>query len=170
MILIIYWGMNCLSNIKTGWSVEQLELLDNYLKGYTEIKNQDELSKLLGKSLNSVKIRISRRKVELGGIKDEEMRKLTIEEYLIFLSNRFDKTTEKIASIIGVTESYLEEELDEIDCLETVEHMLEDFQDREMTYDETKVFSKLIKKGKGSFQIAHILNRPIDFIEGLMIG
>jgi hypothetical protein len=96
------------------------------------------------------------------------MRKLTIEEYLIVLSNRFDKTTEKIAYIIGVTSSYLEEELDEIDCLECSENLMEDFHTREMTADEIKVFSKLIKKGKGSFQIAHILNRPIDFVEGLM--
>jgi hypothetical protein len=63
--------MNCLSNVKSGWSVEQIDLLDSYLKGYTEIKNQEELSNLLGKTLNSVKIRISRRKVEIGGIKEE---------------------------------------------------------------------------------------------------
>lgn len=153
---------------RTGWSNEELCLLDKFLTGHTEIKTQSEFADLIGKSLNSVKIRISRRKKELGGIKKETMRKLTIEEYLVFLSNRFDKTTEAISLLIGVTPDYLEEELDEIDCLECVEYLEEGYKTRIMTVDEVKVFYRLIKKGKRDFEISHIMNRPIEFIRGLM--
>lgn len=158
-----------MSNIKVGWSNEQLSLLDDFLMGFTNIETQSELSEILGKPLNAVKIRISRRKKELGGIKKEEMRKLTIEEYLIVLSNRFDKTTEEIALIIGVTSLYLEEELDEIDCIECFEYLEEDFNRRELTIDEVITFRRLMKKNRSAFQISHILNRPIEFIRGLMI-
>lgn len=148
----------------SGWKEDDLKLLDDYLLGYTEIETQDELAEKLNKPLNAVKIRISRRRKEKDFL-NKKLRMLSIEEYKIVLSNRFDKTTREIAELLGITENFLLNELDEIDCLECFEYLEENFQFRIMSLDEIKIFIKLYKKGKNKFQIAHILNRPINFVE-----
>jgi len=147
------------------WELWQLDLLDDYILGYSTFSSQEEMAEEIGKSLNAVKIRLSRRKDEI----EINKRKLTIEEYKLFLSNRFDKTTVEIASLINASPGYLLHELDEIDCLESCEYLLENFEIREFTEDELKIFLHLYRKRKrNKFQISHILNRPIYFIEELI--
>lgn len=150
--------------MSTGWSSWQEELLDDYILGYTMFETQEELAEKIGKSLNAVKIKLSRRKLQI----EEESRELTFDEYKLFLSNRFDKTTREIAEIIGVTEKYLLEELDEIDSLEACEFLEENFRDRVATFDEINLFIRLYNEEKNSFQIAHILNRPIERIKEMI--
>lgn len=147
-----------------GWEEWQNQLLDEYLLGYTAFETQEQLADEIGKSLNAVKIKLSRRRLQI----EEESRELTFEEYKLFLSNRFDKTTKEIADIIGVTESYLLEELDEIDCLEAMEFMEKDYQNRIITLDEIMIFIRLYNEGKNSFQIAQILNRSIERIQEMI--
>lgn len=146
------------------WENWQTSLLDNYILGYAIFKNQDELAEAIGKSLNAVKVKLSRRRQEI----EEEQRELTIEEYKLFLSNRFDKTTEEIASIINASSSFLLEELDAIDCLECFEYFDEGYIERIPSLDELNIFIRLYKKGRNAFQIAHILNRPIERIQEMI--
>lgn len=150
-----------MSEIISFWDDWQEQLLDEYILGYTQFKTQSDLAEAIGKSLNAVKVKLSRRKNQIS----EETRELTFEEYKLFLSNRFDKTTEEIAKIIGVTEQYLLEELDEIDSLECSEFLEDNFVDRILTIDEISIFLHLYREKKNSFQIAHILNRPLEMIE-----
>lgn len=151
-----------MSNI--GWEKWQLELLDEFILGYTDFETQQEFSDYIGKNINSVKIKISRRRKELK----YEKRKLTIEEYLIILSNRFDKNTDEVAKLLNVSTNFLLEELDELDSLECKEYLEKDFRNRIATIDEINLLYKLYKKGKNKFQLAHIFNREISFIENLI--
>lgn len=146
------------------WEIWQLNLLDNYILGYTTFKNQEKLAEEIGKSLNAVKVKLSRRRQEI----EEEQRELTIEEYKLFLSNRFDKTTEEIASLINASTHFLLEELDEIDSLESHEFFEEGYKERLLTLDELNIFIKLYKKKRNAFQMAHILNRPIEKIQEMI--
>lgn len=149
-----------------GWDIWQLEILDNYILGYEMFNSQEELADAIGKSFNSVKVKLSRRRSEIEI--DKGCRELTFEEYKFFLSNRFDKTADYIAKHLKMSTDFLLNELDEIDCLETFESFEEDYKDRIMTLDEIKVLTNLLSKGRNSFQIAHILNRPIDRIKEII--
>lgn len=142
------------------WEDWQLNLLDDYILGYATFETQEELAHDIGKSLNSIKVKLSRRRKQI----EEESRQLTIEEYKIFLSNRFDKTIEEIASLLNTSRAFLLNEIDEIDCLECFDSFEEGYKDRIPSVDEMRVFIRLYKKGRNSFQMAHILNRPIDKI------
>lgn len=145
-----------------GWDKWQSELLDNYILGYEVFESQEELAEAIGKSFNAVKVKLSRRRNELEA---EESRELTFEEYKFFLSNRFDKTSDYIANYLNMSKVFLLNELDEIDCLETFESFEEGYKDRIMSLDEIKVLTNLVSKGRNAFQIAHVLNRPIDKIK-----
>lgn len=147
------------------WEDWQLKILDDYILNYVFFENQEDLADKIGKPLNAVKIKLYRRRKELEEV---EKRELSINEYKLFLSNRFDKTTEDIAKILNVSRNFLLNELDEIDCLECSEYLLENFKNRDIIYDEIIVLCNLIKKGNNKFQIAHILNRPINIIQELM--
>lgn len=149
---------------RMSWNKNDLNLLDDFILGYTNIETQQELADILDKPLNAIKIRISRRKKEEDFL-EKKSKMLNMEEYKIVLSNRFDKTTKEIAEILNVTENFLFSELDEIDCLECSEYLEDDFHSRIMTLEEILLLIKFYKKGKNIFQIAHILNRPIHFIE-----
>lgn len=148
-----------------GWLDWQLNFLDDFILGYSTIATQQELADTIGKSLNAVKIKISRRKSDLS---IKELRKLTPDEYVKIIANRFDKTTAEVAEMIGVTESYLLEEMDELDALECKEWLCEDFISRPLTFDEVKIFLRLYNKERNKFAISHILNRPITFIEEMI--
>jgi len=154
MIVSDYWE---------GW---QLSLLDNYILGYASFNSQEELADEIGKSLNAVKIKLSRRRSDI----QENERELTFEEYKLFLSNRFDKTAEEIASIINSSTLFLLNEIDEIDSLETYENFEEGYQDRIASLDEINTFIKLYKKGRNAFQISHILNRPIVKVQEMILN
>jgi hypothetical protein len=147
------------------WESWQVELLDDFILGYTSYETQEELSEEIGKSLNAVKIKLGRRKDEVSIIE----RQLEIEEYKIVLSNRFDKDTKEVSELIGASKNFLLHELDEIDCLECKEFMEEGFKERDITHDEYNLVRRLytIKK-RNTFQIAHIMNRPIDFIKEMV--
>ena len=143
------------------WEMWQLNLLDEYILGYTSFNSQEELTDEIGKSLNAVKIKLSRRRQT---IQQEEERELTFEEYKLVLSNRFDKKTEEVAKLINSSTLFLLNELDEIDSLECCEYFDEGYTDRITSIDEINVFIKLYRKGRNAFQISHILNRPIQKI------
>lgn len=143
------------------WESWQKSILDDYILGYTPFNSQEELANEIGKPLNAVKIKLSRRRKQ---VEEEQERELTFDEYKLFLSNRFDKTTEEIATLINSSTLFLLNELDEIDCLEACEHFEENYIERIVTLDEINVFIRLHKKHFNSFQIAHILNRPIEKI------
>lgn len=147
------------------WLDWQLEILDNYILNYEFFDSQKELAEAIGKPLNAVKIRLSRRRKQ---IKNEEKRMLDINEYKLILSNRFSKTTMEVAELLDVSEEYLLNELDEIDCLECKEYLLEDYKERIASIDEINVFIRLLEQGRNIFQIAHILNRPINKIEEMV--
>jgi hypothetical protein len=149
------------------WESWQTNLLDEYILGYTSFNSQEELAKDIGKSLNAVKVKLSRRRQV---IQEEQERELTFEEYQLFLSNRFDKTTEEIASLINASTLFLQNELDEIDNLESCEHFEEDYKNRVASLDEIKIFIRLYNKGRNAFQIAHILNRPIEKVQEMIIS
>lgn len=146
------------------WESWQLNILDNYILGYASFNSQEELADEIGKSLNAVKVKLSRRRSEI----QEGQRELTFEEYKLFLSNRFDKTTKEIADLIESSELFLLNELDEIDCLESCEHFDEGYKERIPTLDEINIFIRLHNKGRNAFQIAHILNRPIERIQEMI--
>jgi hypothetical protein len=148
------------------WESWQLNLLDEYILGYSAFNSQWELAEELGKSLNAVKIKLSRRRQSI----QEEERELTFDEYKMFLSNRFDKTTEQIASLINSSTFFLMNELDEIDSLECCEYFEEGYKDRVPSIDEINTFIRLYKKGRNAFQIAHILNRPIEKVQEMIIS
>ena len=149
------------------WENWQENLLDEYILGYTSFNSQEELADEIGKSLNAVKVKLSRRRKSL---QDEQERELTFEEYKLFLSNRFDKTTEQVASLINASTIFLQNELDEIDNLECCEFFEEEYKDRVPSLDEINIFIRLYKKGRNAFQIAHILNRPIDKIQEMILS
>lgn len=142
------------------WEDWQTSLLDDYILGYTSFNSQEELALEIGKSLNAVKVKLSRRRQDV----QENERELTFEEYKLFLSNRFDKTTKEIAGLINASYLFLLNELDEIDALEAYEHFEEGYKERISSIDEMNVFIRLYRKGRNAFQIAHILNRPIERI------
>lgn len=144
-----------------SWADWQLNLLDDYILGYGSFETQEELAIEIGKSLNAVKIKLSRRRQT---IEEESQRELSFDEYKLFLSNRFDKTTKQVAEIINSSTIFLLNELDEIDCLECSEFFDDGYKDRVPSLDELNVFVNLYKKGRNAFQIAHILNRPIEKI------
>lgn len=146
------------------WEDWQLNLLDDYILGYATFETQEELANEIGKSLNSIKVKLSRRRKQI----EEESRQLTIEEYKIFLSNRFDKTIEEIAALLNTSRAFLLNEIDEIDCLECFDSFEEGYRDRTSSVDEMRVFIRLYKKGRNSFQMAHILNRPIEKIQEMI--
>lgn len=146
------------------WEDWQLNLLDDYILGYATFDTQEELATEIGKSLNAIKVKLSRRRQQI----EEESRQLTIEEYKLFLSNRFDKSTEDIAALLNTSRAFLLNELDELDCLECFECLEEDYLERTPTIDEMKVFIRLYKKGRNSFQIAHVLNRPIEKVKEMI--
>lgn len=148
------------------WADWQLNLLDDYILGYTSFNSQEDLSDEIGKSLNAVKVKLSRRR---QGIQENE-RELTFEEYKLFLSNRFDKTTEDIAILLETSTLFLLKELDEIDSLECCEFFEEEYINRIPSLDEINVFIRLYKKGRNAFQIAHILNRPITKIQEMVLS
>lgn len=147
------------------WDDWQLSLLDDYILGYALFDSQEDLADKIGKSLNAIKVKLSRRRIQI----EEERRELTLDEYRLILSNRFDKTTKDVAELIGASENFLLNELDEIDSLECFEFFEEEYKDRILSVDEMTVFIRLFKKGRNEFQIAHILNRPIERIQE-MIG
>jgi hypothetical protein len=147
------------------WEDWQLEVLDNYLKGIENFENQQELADYIGKELNAVKIKLSRKKKELEG---DIRRKITKNEYIIILSNRFSKNTKEISEIIKLPESYIIDELDELDSLECMEFLLINFVNRDLTKDEYDIFKRLYKRGYHKNRISHILNRNINFIEELI--
>lgn len=147
--------------MNNGWSEWQELLLENYCLGYTEHENLEELSNEIGKSLNAVKIKLSRYRER---IEEYESRDFTFEEYKIFLANRFDKSTKEVASLIGVSEHYLLQEIEELDGLECQEFLEEDFQHRPITEDEYLIFSRLYEKKRNPFQICQILNRDKNII------
>lgn len=143
------------------WEQWQLDLLDRYIMGYVHYESQEEFAEEIGKPLNAVKIKLTRRRNELGNIPQQQ---LSFNQYQIFLSNRFDKTTSEIAEILGVATEFLSEEIDDIDALEAKEDLEEGFADRIMSLEEILLLSKLHSKGYKEFQIAHILNRPVEKI------
>ena len=155
-----------MKNLSEYWESWQLNLLDEYILGYTSCNSQEELAKEIGKSLNAVKIKLSRRRQSI----QEEERELTFDEYKLFLSNRFDKTTEEIASYINSSTLFLLNELDEIDSLEACEWFDEAYKDRVPSLDELNIFVRLYDKGRNAFQIAHILNRPIEKIQEMILN
>lgn len=146
------------------WEDWQNKTIDSYLLGFTLFETQQDLSKYLGKNINSVKIKLTRRRKEL----EEEKRKLNSNEYITFLANRFSMSTKDIAAKLHVTEDYLLDELDELDCLECKEYLVNGFQDREMTNDEYELFLKMYKNKKTNQYIAHFLNRKVTFIQELI--
>lgn len=146
-----------------GWSQGQLDLLDDYILGYVQYESQDDLAYDLDKSLNAVKIKMTRRKKELESI---PKRQLELNEYQFALSNRFDKTSEEIASLMGLSHNFLKHELDEIDSLECCEEIMD--VNRIMTLDEIIIVDRLHKKGFNDFHIAHIMNRPIAKIKEVL--
>lgn len=146
------------------WENWQISLLDDYILGYTSFNSQEDLADEIGKSLNAVKVKLSRRR---QNIQDSE-RELTFDEYKLFLSNRFDKTTEQIAALINSSTLFLLNELDEIDSLESCELFDEGYKDRIPSLDEINTFIRLYEKGRNAFQIAHILNRPITKIQEMV--
>lgn len=149
-----------------GWTDYQLELLDDYIMGYSTFENQEALAEAIGKSLNAVKVKLSRRKLD---VKQAEIREITPQEYILFLSNRFDKETTEIAKIIGIRTEHLLEELDELDCLECAESLEKGYEKRPLTADEVNTFLRLYNnKKRNAFQIAHILNRPIQYIREMI--
>lgn len=148
-----------------GWDDWQLDVLDDYILGYSEFETQEELANYIGKSLNALKVRLSRRRKE---IEFERERELTREEYIMFLSNRFKYMTEELAILINIPYKFLLYKLDEIDNLECKEFLQENFENREFTNDEYEVFIKLLNKGRNAFQISQILNRNIKLIERLI--
>jgi hypothetical protein len=150
-----------LSEFWDGW---QLNLLDDYILGYAPFDTQEELADEIGKTLNAVKIKLSRRRMQI----EEEKRQLTIEEYKLILSNRFDKTTEEVASILNTSRAFLLNEMDELDSLECKEFFEENYKSRIASVDEMRIFIRLYKKKRNSFQIAHILNRPIEKIQEMI--
>jgi hypothetical protein len=147
------------------WENWQVELLDDFILGYSPYETQEELSDYIGKSLNAVKIKLGRRKDEIQIIE----RQLNIEEYKIVLANRFDKNTEEVAEIINSSKSFLLHELDEIDCLECSEYLEEGYKERDITNDEYILVKRLYTiKRRNAFQISQIMNRPIGFIKELI--
>lgn len=158
---MIYLGGKILSEYWADW---QLSLLDDYILGYTTFNSQEDLADEIGKSLNAVKVKLSRRR---QNIQDNE-RELTFDEYKLFLSNRFDKTTEEIANILNSTTLFLLKELDEIDSLECCEFFEEEYTNRIPSLDELNIFIRLYNKGRNSFQISHILNRPITKVQEMI--
>lgn len=147
------------------WENWQIELLDDFILGYSPCETQEDLSYEVGKSLNAVKIKLGRRKMEI----DTTKRLLTIQEYKIILSNRFDKTSEEVAELISSSKNFLCYEMEELDNLECKEFMEKDYANRLFTPDEAKVIHRLyhIKK-RNAFQIAQIMNRPIGFIKEMI--
>ena len=107
--------------------------------GYTSFNSQEELSDEIGKSLNAVKVKLSRRRQSV----QENERELTFDEYKIFLANRFDKTTEEIAIILNSSTLFLLKELDEIDSLEACEFFEEEYTERIPSLDEINIFIRL---------------------------
>lgn len=158
------------SMYEIGWDESQLALLDDFIFGYTNFETQKELAEYLGKSENAVKIRLSRRRKELE--RDDikiEVRKLTVEEYIFILSNRFFKDSRQISELLNLSHSYLLEQLDELDCFECKEYLLENYKTRPISNDEYEIFIKLYKiKQRDKIYIAHTLNRPIGFIEEMI--
>lgn len=148
-----------------GWEEWQLQLLDDYILGYAHFDTQQELSRKLGKNLNSVKIKLTRRKKEIS----EEKRILSMDEYVSVLANRFSKNTEELAIMMKLSPDFLLEQMDELDCLECKEFLMDGYQTREMTNDEYELFVKMYKiKGFSSIKISHILNRPINSIQEMI--
>lgn len=149
-----------------GWEDWQLEILDDYILGYSNFETQKELAESLGKNLNSVKIRLSRRKREI----DKNMRSLSKDEYLTILSNRFSRSTEDMAKILNLSTNFILDKMDELDCLECKEFLLEGFENRPITNDEYELFIKLHKiKKMSKIQVAHILNRNIKTIKEMAL-
>lgn len=148
------------------WADWQQNLLDDYILGYASFNSQEELASEIGKSLNAVKIKLSRRRQDI----QESERELTFDEYKLFLSNRFDKTSEEVALIINSSTLFLLNEIDEIDSLECFEFFEEGYKDRVPSLDEINTFIRLYQKGRNAFQIAHILNRPIEKIQELILS
>lgn len=148
-----------------GWEKWQLQLLDDYISGYAHFTTQQELAKKLGKNINSVKIKLTRRKKEIV----EQTRYLSDEEYVVVLANRFTRESKELAEMMKISPDFLLEQLDELDCLECKEFLMIGFQTREMTNDEYELFIKLHKiKGRSAIEIAHILNRPINSVQELI--
>jgi hypothetical protein len=160
-MMIIIKGRDEMSEYWEEW---QLNLLDDYILGYAAFNSQEELANEIGKSLNATKVKLSRRRNEV----QESERELTFDEYKLFLSNRFDKTTKEIAELINSSELFLLNELDEIDSLESCEHFDEGYLERIPCLDEINIFIRLYRKGLNSFQIAHILNRHINKIQEMI--
>jgi DNA-binding MarR family transcriptional regulator len=146
------------------WEDWQLETLDNYILGFTNFNTQQHLANYLDKSLNAVKIRLTRRRKEL----EDQKRQLSKQEYIAFLANRFSMSSKEIAEKLNISHSYLLDELDELDCLECKESLMKGFEDRPISNDEFEIFVRLNKKGKSKQYIAHFLNRRISFIEELI--
>jgi hypothetical protein len=152
--------------LSDSWADWQLNLLDDYILGYGSFETQEELANEIGKSLNAVKIKLSRRRQI---IEEESQRELSFEEYTLFLSNRFDKTTKEIAELINSSSIFLLNELDEIDSLECSEFFDSNYKDRVPSLDELKIFIRLYEKGRNAFQIAQILNRPIERVQEMIL-
>lgn len=148
-----------------GWEDWQLNTLDDYILGYTIFETQQQLANYLDKNLNSVKIKLSRRKKEI----EENKRELTNDEYLIILANRFSKDTNEVAEMLNLSSGFLLEELDGLDCLECKEYLQEGFHKRPILNEEYEIFVKLYSVKKlNKINIAHILNRSAAFIEELI--
>lgn len=146
------------------WEDWQKDTIDNYILGFTQFNTQQDLAHYLGKNLNAVKIKLTRRRKELM----EEKRTLTQPEYIIFLANRFSLSTEEMADKLNLSNAYLLDELDEIDCLECKDLLMKDFEDRPSTNDEYEIFVKMHKKKRSPQYMSHILNRRITFIQELI--
>lgn len=148
-----------------GWESWQLQALDDYILGYRHFDTQQVLANFLDKTLNSVKIKLTRRKKEIS----EEKRTLTPEEYITILSNRFSKSTDEIAAMLSVSPGFLLDQLDELDCLECKEYLIENYASRSVTNDEYELFIKLHSvKNMLKEQIAHILNRSSKVIQEMI--
>lgn len=149
------------------WNESEIDILDNYITGYTSLESLKELSEYLNKSESSVRLKISRRRREIGDIL--EKRKLSQSEYIYFLSNRFYKNIYQISDDLEIPSNFLLEELDSLDCLEAKESLMENYKKRPVSNDEYEIFLKLyVRKKKNKNYISHILNRPISKIEELI--
>lgn len=154
-----------------GWDHWQIETLDDYIRGYSTFNSQQELADYVGKNLNTLKVKLTRRRQELKDMENEESAKrtFTLEEYITILSNRFTMTTSQLADKLGYSTVMLLDELDEYDNLECKEFLLDGFETRETCNDEYEIFVKLYSTKKmDEIQIAHILNRQIGFVREMI--